>query len=89
MSTIAGTGGWGTDAATADKRLAGRVRTPSTPSTRRAIGLCASRPGRSAEDTLAGAGALEARRGEETHGAWNGARDVEFGSARTVQEADV
>ena len=27
--------------------------------------------------------------GEEAHGAWNSARDVEFGSARTVQEADV
>jgi hypothetical protein len=37
----------------------------------------------------AGAGALQARRGEEAHGAWNSAHDVEFGSARTVQEADV
>ncbi len=32
------------------------------------------------------AGALQARRGEETHGAWNGARDVGFASARTVEE---
>ncbi len=38
---------------------------------------------------LARASALQARRGEEADGAWNGARDVEFGSARTVQEADV
>ncbi len=29
------------------------------------------------------------KRGRGTHGAWDGARDAEFGSARTVQEADV
>jgi hypothetical protein len=32
---------------------------------------------------------LEARGGEEAHGAWDGARDAEFGSARTLEEADV
>jgi hypothetical protein len=37
----------------------------------------------------AAAGALEARRGGKARGAWNGARDVEFGSARTIEEADV
>ena len=26
--------------------------------------------------------------GEEAHGAWDGARDAEFGSARTLEEAD-
>ncbi len=36
----------------ADAR-AGRSRTPHTPRTRRAIGVCASRPGHSAENTLA------------------------------------
>jgi hypothetical protein len=44
------------------------------------IEVCASRPGGSAEITLAHrAGELQARRGEEGQGAWNGAGSVEFG----------
>jgi hypothetical protein len=46
---------------------------------------------RSAQDTLRirRTRALEARRGDEAHGARDGARDAEFGLARTLQEADV
>ena len=73
-----------------DKR-AGPARTPTTRNTRGASGK-ARRV--AARKTRSGSGArelykLEARRGDEAHGAWDGARDAEFGSARTLEEADV
>ncbi len=41
------------------------------------------------ESTRESSGAHKARRGEQGHGAWSGAGSVEFGLARSFQEADV